>query len=141
STRGNTWGSAAWPRRRGPGSGGRPMMAWAGSLAGLLQVFLRNDIERIHEVATVVGRPHLVDEQDVDAPIRLGIGCDRDAFEVDPRLPASDRLANGFLHEADGVGVDGREEQIPDGAAERRAHHPLPRRGAEHAEQRVADAV
>ena len=63
----------------------------------------------------------------------------RHVVDLDARLPLGQRVADGLGDEPEQVGRDRLEEQIPDPAAELRAHHPLARRGQQHDLDRVVD--
>src|SRR5215475_5965711 len=102
---------------------------------------VRNDVEREHQVARIVGRSYPVLDIDADQCVVVGIRDRGYLVHLDARLPLTQRLEDCVCYQAEQVRRHRLEEQIPDLAAEIRAHHPLPRCGHQHDVHRSLDIV
>src|SRR2546423_10167427 len=98
-------------------------------------------IERVHQVAVVVGGPHVVVDLDADDRVVIRVGRRGHRVERDARLPPGQRLTDALLDQAERVRVDRREHLLPHRAAEVGAHDPLARRGGEDQPDRRVDLL
>src|SRR5689334_17264300 len=101
----------------------------------------RDEIERVDEVAHVVGRADAVGDVD-QQPALVALGeVEVDLEHLRPRLPPVERDAHVVVDPAERVAVDAGEHVIVDRAAELGPHRPLPRHRAEDDGDRLADVV
>ena len=113
----------------------RRSSSWmSGSLvtrALLVLALVGDDVERIDEVALVVGRADPVADVDQQLAVDHPREVEVDLLDLDARLPAIERAAHLGLEPARRRGVDRVEHEVVDAAAELRPHRPLAGRGAE----------
>src|SRR5581483_7969175 len=79
---------------------------------------VRDDVERIDQIAAVVGCLDPVDDVDADQRVVVLIGERHDLLDDHPRLPLRDRVTDGFRNQAEQIGRDRLEQQVPDPATE-----------------------
>src|SRR5690606_8638132 len=94
-----------------------------GTGSGMSDLLVRDHVERVHQIAAVVGGLDPVGDVDRDQRRVVRIRRRAHVLHLDARLPLRQRLPHALRHQAQQVRRHRLEQQIPDLAAELGPHH------------------